>query len=296
MPEITSKRRGEQIRKVFEILLANENGLPAKEVLDRVEKSLTLTDFEKGAFPKTPKVRRFEKLVRFATIAPVKAGWLVKEKGRWTITEAGKKAFQEFPDPEKLDREAGRLYREWRRREPLEVAEGEAEELQTQDAVITLEEAEEMAWSEVQRHFERMPPYDLQKLVAGLLGAMGYHVAWIAPPGRDKGIDIIAYDDPLGSRPPRIKVQVRRRVDRENVGGLRAFLAVLGDEDVGIFVCTGGFTKDAEDEARTQESRKVTLLDLENLFDLWVQYYKKIEEEFKKLLPLQPVYYLAPPE
>lgn len=295
MPEITSKRRGEHLRKVFAVLLANENGLPAKEVLDRVEKSLTLTDFEKSTFPKT-KLRRFEKLIRFGTIASVKAGWLVKEKGRWTITEAGKKAYKDFPDPEKLDHEAGRLYREWRRKEPPEVAEAEAEELQTQDAAITLEEAEEMAWTEIQQHFERMPPYDLQRLVAGLLGAMGYHVAWIAPPGPDKGTDIVAYNDPLGSRPPRIKVQVRRHADRVNVGGLRAFLAVLGDEDVGIFVCTGGFTKDAEDEARTQESRKVTLLDLEKLFDLWVQYYKKIEEEFKKLLPLQPVYYLAPPE
>lgn len=295
MPEITSKRRGEHLRKVFAVLLANENGLPAKEVLDRVEKSLILTDFEKSTFPKT-KLRRFEKLIRFGTIASVKAGWLIKEKGRWTITEAGKKAYKDFPDPEKLDHEAGRLYREWRRKEPPEVAEAEAEELQTQDAAITLEEAEEMAWTEIQQHFERMPPYDLQRLVAGLLGAMGYHVAWIAPPGPDKGTDIVAYNDPLGSRPPRIKVQVRRHADRVNVGGLRAFLAVLGDEDVGIFVCTGGFTKDAEDEARTQESRKVTLLDLEKLFDLWVQYYKKVEEEFKKLLPLQPVHYLAPPE
>lgn len=295
MPEITSKRRGEHLRKVFAVLLANENGLPANEVLDRVEKSLILTDFEKSTFPKT-KLRRFEKLIRFGTIASVKAGWLIKEKGRWTITEAGKKAYKDFPDPEKLDHEAGRLYREWRRKEPPEVAEAETEELQTQDAAITLEEAEEMAWTEIQQHFERMPPYDLQRLVAGLLGAMGYHVAWIAPPGPDKGTDIVAYNDPLGSRPPRIKVQVRRHADRVNVGGLRAFLAVLGDEDVGIFVCTGGFTKDAEDEARTQESRKVTLLDLEKLFDLWVQYYKKVEEEFKKLLPLQPVHYLAPPE
>jgi len=65
---------------------------------------------------------------------------------------------------------------------------------------------------------------------------------------------------------------------------------------VGIFVSTGGFTSEAESEARTQERRKVTLLDLEKLFDLWVQHYDKIAEVDKRLLPLKPVYYLAPAE
>jgi restriction endonuclease Mrr len=46
---------------------------------------------------------------------------------------------------------------------------------------------------------------------------------------------------------------------------------------MGIFVCTGGFTSDAESEARTKETRKLTLLDLEKLVDLWVSNYEKIE-------------------
>ena len=95
---------------------------------------------------------------------------------------------------------------------------------------------------------------------------------------------------------PRTKVQVRRRKDKINVEGLRSFMTLLGDQDVGIFVSTGGFTSDAESEARTQEKRKVTLLDLEKLFDLWVQHYDKVAESDKRLLPLKPVYYLAPSE
>jgi uncharacterized protein with gpF-like domain len=55
-----------------------------------------------------------------------------------------------------------------------------------------------------------MPPYEFQELVADLLRAMGYHVAWIADAGKDGGIDIVAYNDPLGTRLPRIKVQVKR--------------------------------------------------------------------------------------
>lgn len=95
---------------------------------------------------------------------------------------------------------------------------------------------------------------------------------------------------------PRTKVQVRRRKDKINVEGLRSFMTLLGDQDVGIFVSTGGFTSDAESEARTQEKRKVTLLDLEKLFDLWVQHYDNVAESDKRLLPLKPIYYLAPSE
>jgi len=114
--------------------------------------------------------------------------------------------------------------------------------------------------------------------------------------GPDRGIDILAHTDPLGTNVPRIKVQVKRHEGKISVAGLRSFLAVLGEHDVGLFVCTGGFTGDAEEQARTQETRKVMLLGLEQLFDLWVQHYGKIAEEDKKLLPLRPVYYLAPVE
>jgi len=139
-----------------------------------------------------------------------------------------------------------------------------------------------------------MNPYDFQKLVAALLRAMGYHVSWIAPPGPDKGIDLLVHNDPLGTSTPRIKVQVKRRADKVNVDGLRAFMALLGEQDVGIFVSTGGFTGDAESEAWTKETRKLTLVDLEQLVDLWVQHYEKVAESDKRLLPLKPVYYLAP--
>jgi len=296
MAEITAKRRGEMVRKVFEILLGHEDGLPAKEVLDRVAKSLVLTDFEKSNYPNRPNVRRFEKTLRFASIPHVKAGWLVKSRGRWSVTEEGKRAYRQFKDPEQFDREAVRLYRQWAAGRPEDIALVEEPEGETPGAALTLEEAEEMAWAEIQQHLQRMNPYDFQRLVAALLRAMGYHVSWIAPPGPDRGIDILAHTDPLGSSVPRIKVQVKRHEGKINVAGLRSFMAVLGDQDVGLFVCTGGFTSDAEEEARTQEKRKVTLLGLEQLFDLWVQHYAKLAEEDKKLLPLRPVYYLAPAE
>jgi NAD(P)H-flavin reductase len=48
-----------------------------------------------------------------------------------------------------------------------------------------------------------MPPYDVQDLVASHLTALGYHIEWVSPPGKDGGIDIIArtttFDEPIVS-------------------------------------------------------------------------------------------------
>lgn len=124
--------------------------------------------------------------------------------------------------------------------------------------------------------------------------AFSHLAAWVAPQGKDGGIDILAWPDPLGTRPPRVKVQVKRQVQAVSVDGLRSFMALLGDDDVGIFVSMGGFTKDAQEEARTQEKRKITLVDLERLFDLWIEHYEKLQDEDRRRLPLQPIYFLAP--
>jgi restriction system protein len=48
------------------------------------------------------------------------------------------------------------------------------------------------------------------------------------------------------------------------------------------------------DRALTQEKRKVTLLDLEKLYDLWAGYCSKVSESGKRLFPLKPVHCLAP--
>lgn len=87
---------------------------------------------------------------------------------------------------------------------------------------------------------------------------------------------------------------MKRRADKVTVDGVRAFMALLADSDVGIFVRTGGFTRDAEEEARRQEKRRIMLLDLKRLFDLWTEHYDRIPEAQRRLLPLRPVYYLAP--
>jgi len=268
--------------------------MQAREALDALRMRVPLTEYEKGTFPSG--ANRFEKIVRFSTVDAVKAGWFQKNKGIWTITEKGKQAYREYPDPEAFYKQAVKLYQEWKKAQPetADVEEEDGEPDTEKEAAITYEAAEEQAWAEIEQYFRNMPPYEFQELVADLLRAMGYHVAWVADAGKDGGIDILAYNDPLGTRPPRIKVQVKRYSNKIDVSGLRSFMAVLGDNDVGLFVTTSGFTRDAEDEARKQENRKITLINLDKFFDLWVAHWPKLDDAARRRFPLQPIYFLAP--
>jgi len=295
MAEITRRRTGEFLRGLFKLLIASGDGLPARIALQQLEHQVTLTEYEAGEYDSGG--RRFEKIVRFATVDCVKAGWLVKAKGIWLVTEEGLNAYTEIKDPEAFYKQAVRLYQQWRATQPdAEPTTPEETEDGTSGkaASITLEEAEEQAWDEVSQYLHQMNAYDFQALVADLLRAMGYHVDWEAPPGKDGGLDILAWPDPLGTKPPRIKVQVKRQVQSVSVEGVRSFLAVLGDDDVGLFVSLGGFTKDAVEAARNQERRCLTLIDIRRLYDLWVGHYKNLSDEARRRMPLRPVYFLSP--
>lgn len=291
MPEITRRRAGELVRGVFQVLMRAPDAIPAREVIRRLESLVPPTQFELSSYPNNPNSRRYDKIVRFSTITAVKAGWLVKSKGSWSLTDAGREAFNRYPDPDAFSREAQRLYRQWQAQQPPSESEEVSDEVE--QAAATLEEAEEAAWTEIESYLEQMPPYDFQDLVAGLLQGMGYFVEWISPPGPDRGLDIIAHTDPLGLKGPRIKAQVKRRADRLPVDDIRGFMALLGDTDAGIFVSTGGFTRDAMEEARRQEKRRLMLIDLERLVDLWTANYDRIPEAQRRLLPLRAVHYLA---
>lgn len=301
MADITRRRTGELLRELFNILMAAPEGLRASDALQALVTRVTLSPYEADSYESGG--RRFEKIVRFATVDCVKAGWLMKDKGVWSITDEGRKAHAELTDPEAFYRRACKLYAEWRSSQPdadpvnlpgNDNAEAAEQDNSAKAVSITFEEAEEHAWAEISQYLRAMNPYDFQDLVADLLRAMSYHVSWISPPGKDGGLDILAWPDALGTRLPRIKVQVKRQQQAVNVDGLRSFMALLGDDDVGLFVCTGGFTKDAETEARTQEKRRVTLIGLEKLFDLWVEHYGKLTDLARRRLPLRPIQFLSP--
>jgi len=288
-----SERKSIRIRTLFEILAATPEGLKAGEALTRLEQQSELTPYESENFPSGP--RRFEVETRFSTIAFVKAGWLHKERGIWRVTEAGKAALDKYSQPVAFRKEALRLYyksQEGVQEPTLEILTTADERDEPNTAQITLERAEETAWDEIENFLKTMPPYDFQDLSGYLLKAMSYHVVWISPPGKDGGLDIIAYTDPLGVTSPRLKVQVKRLETRVTLDTLKSFTANINDDEVGIFIALGGFTKDAENFVRAHAKVKITLVDMERFVDLWTEYYNRLEDAARRLMPLKPVYFL----
>lgn len=284
------QRNGEMVQAILRVLAGASEGVRAAQVIDRVRQILPPTPAEEGVY-ETSGTEKYNKILRFMTIAPVKAGWIVKSKGVWSITEDGRTALETYSAPAELMTEARKKYSAWLRNR--EVEPGELDDVIPENvSSATLEEAEEQSWRDVSSFLATMPPYEFQDLVAALLKAMGYHIAWVAPPGKDGGIDIIAHIDPLGAQGPRMKVQVKRRSDKVGVVELRSFLAVISERDIGVYVSLAGFSPDAQALANQEQLRRLTLLDGELLFDLWIENLGSMTAEDKLRMPLKPIFFL----
>jgi restriction system protein len=280
MAEVTLTRIGELLRSVLELLWNKPEGMPAKDLMAYLPQVAELTEEEKG-YASPGSVPRYEKIVRLSTIPLVHAGWLVKtNKGRWYITEDGREACRKFPNAQELYKEALRLFDEVKEGAPA--------------AAMVVEEAEEKAWEQVQKYLLDTRRLEFRTLIAELLQAMGYHVAWIAPPEKEHGnIDMVAYTDPLGVKGPRILVQIKHKGQPTTMEGMKSFLSTLNQKDYGLLVSSGGFTWEVTEEIGTDTFQKTTLLDLENFFDLWVKYYDKLSDEAKARFPLKKIYFLC---
>jgi restriction system protein len=300
MANVTRRRTGEFLRTLFELLVPEASGMKAGPLIKQVAQLSKLTEWEKGQYPSGG--QRFEKILRFGSVDCVKAGWLQKTHGVWSVTESGQKAFKQYKDPEAFYKEACRLYEVWKQERdavagtpPLQSGEQELE-VDAEKVNFTFEEAEEQARDQIEKFLHSSDPFEFQQIVADLLTGMGYHVSWISPPGKDGGVDIVAYSDEFGTAGPRIKVQVKRWQTKVDSDGLKAFIATISDTDVGIFVCLAGFTKDAAEYARNQEKRRMTLIDVRRFVELWIGNYSKLGDSARQRFPLVPIYFLAPKE
>jgi restriction system protein len=60
-----------------------------------------------------------------------------------------------------------------------------------------------------------------------------------------------------------------------------------------MFVSSGGFTSDAKVTARGSHVH-VELVDYDRFISLWQEFYPKLTDEDKSLLPLVPIYFFSP--
>jgi restriction system protein len=279
MADVSYQRVSELLRGVFELLWRKPEGLPAREVLAFLREIVELSDFEKGVIAPSH-MPRYEKIVRIAIIPLVKAGWLDKSSaGIWSITREGREVGQKYPTVQELYQDAVRLLEE--------------REQKQQISFLAMEEAEELAWDQIHRFLVEMKREDIRHLVSGLLQAMGYHLAWVAPVDKDHGqIDMIATVDPLGVNGSQIVVQIKHKKQTITLEGLRSFLPVLGTDRHGLLISIGGLSKGLREEAIGDQYKRITLWDLDDLFELWVKYYNKLDQDTRACLPLKAVYFL----
>lgn len=129
---------------------------------------------------------------------------------------------------------------------------------------------------------------EMQDLVAGLLRSLGYKTR-VSDAGPDQGKDIVASPDGFGFEAPRIVVEVKHRKGSMGAPDLRNFIAGRHDLDKGLYVSTGGFTREARYEA--ERARIPTAqMDLDDLVKSLLEQYDKLDLETQQLIPLKRIF------
>lgn len=296
MKKISYERIGEYLQTALSILDENEGSFPARDLFPILEKRLNLSEYELARYEKSGYVR-WQAVVQFYSIDVAKAGWLKKSKGVWYLTDEGKQSLK--MSPEAFILEASRKFKEWnQQREVAKPIEEKADDevIIEESSTTKYNQAQENARVEIEEHIRNLNPYEFQDLVAALLRGMGYYTPFVAPQGPDNGIDIIAYRDPLGAEGARIKVQVKHRWETKvGTPEIAQLNGILREKEVGLVCSSGGFTRDAVREMR-QSNNHIEKIDLDDLISLWEEYYMKLDEEDKSLLPLRKIAFLAPKE
>jgi restriction system protein len=135
----------------------------------------------------------------------------------------------------------------------------------------------------------RLAPDEMEELVAAILRAMGFK-AKVSPKGPDRGVDVIASPDGLGLTQPRIKAEVKHRGGSMGAPAIRGFIGALREGDSGLYISTGGFSREARYEA-DRSTFPLTLVDLDDLADLIVSHYDSFDLEGRALIPLVRIYW-----
>lgn len=289
------------IYAAMKILVEKGGEAAGRDVIAEIEKSVNLDDWAKAVYQKSG-YTRWKSILHFFSIDLIKAGFLIKKQGIWYITPEGATAIK-LGDVGLLET-ATTAYRNWRDANPKisqdkisgsgeagdAVEEGGSE--QAQEA--TIQQMEQLAIDGLRLQIDGMNAYEFQDLVAALLRGMNYYTPFIAPKGKDGGVDVIAYQDPLGVRSPRIKVQIKHKEAAATVQEVRELMGLLQKEgDVGMFVSSGGYTSDAKATARSSHVH-VELIDLDRFIALWQEFYPKLTDEDKDRLRLRPIFFYEP--
>ncbi|MFD2046603.1 restriction endonuclease [Ornithinibacillus salinisoli] len=145
---------------------------------------------------------------------------------------------------------------------------------------------EDVVLNVIKDNIEDLDPWEMQKLVAGLLVAMGFH-AEDRGKGPDGGVDVLAYNDALGMEKPMIKVQVKHRKKKVASKEVQQLIGANPLDARSLFISTSGFTPNALSVA---SQASVRIIDLDELIRMVVEWYEEMPGTVKALVPLRKIY------
>ncbi|MCI3208432.1 restriction endonuclease [Pandoraea sp. LA3] len=167
-----------------------------------------------------------------------------------------------------------------------------AEGDETEEVVVDpLANIESQALERIKDRVNELEWDEMQQLVAGILRSMGYKTQ-VSPPGSDRGKDIVASPDGFGFEHPRIVVEVKHRKGQMGSQEIRSFLGGRHKDDRGLYVSTGGFSKDAQYEA-DRASIPLAMWTLDHVVRGLIEHYDATDAETKRIVPLKRLYWPA---
>ena len=289
---------GKLVFETLKLLKENDGEMASSLLMEALSKRVYLDDWAKSTLEKTGNIR-WQSILHFYSIDLIKDGYLLKKKGVWYLTPEGEKAIDK--GEKELLKSAQNLYHIWKEKNKKEtltktsnkdVPDEQIEEA-TQKVSSLLDDARAKANQSFTKFIlEEFDPYSFQELCGALFRGMGYYTPFIAPKGKDGGVDVIAYKDPIGSTTPHIKIQIKYRQDTKATSQeLRQLKGILTTNDIGVFISISGFASDALKEFK-HSSPHIELIDLERFIELWQEFYEKMKDEDKALMPISPVYFV----
>lgn len=288
---MSNLRKYEVVREALILIKQNNGQMRSFEIFNKLKDTFPQNDYERELSQSG--VPRWENWLSFFSIDAVKTGYLIKSKGYWHITEEGENAL--FLSVEEFASSVKQGYINWRNNNKKNTEYHTKEDDVDDNVVAELDVVQAQASKGIRDYIFSKNPYEFQDIVAALLRAMGYYTPFIAPKGKDGGVDIIAYRDPLGASLPRVKVQVKHYTNNQvDVNIVRNLIGVLAKEgEIGAVITSSTFTNDAIKAARNSHT-PMRLIDIDEFISLWLQYYSNMGEEDKNLLPITPVYFVNP--
>ena len=86
-------------------------------------------------------------------------------------------------------------------------------------------------------------------------------------------------------------MQVKRHETRISPGDVQQLAGLLAEGEIGVFVSTGGFTRDCERFAHNNP-KHIDLIDMERFVDLWRDVYSYLADKDRARLPLRVISFL----